>query len=182
MHNRDPRDRSEGLNSPLRPALSYSGHNDMNSPTSPLNGDSNAQGMMSPYSMAYSYPQTVSGFAATATSRMRPFGNNMPRRIEVGPTSAGSPTVSRPNQYSPTTRTDGSPSQSQGPQSATFPHFTSNMSTSHSFSMMSAPHHITSFPGSNYMRQDETSPTHDSYGDDLHDDNNDQNGEGITTF
>jgi hypothetical protein len=54
MHDRDPRSRSDSMNSPLRPNLSYNGQGDMNSPTSPLTGDSNGpQGMM-PYSLGYS--------------------------------------------------------------------------------------------------------------------------------
>jgi hypothetical protein len=54
MHDRDPRSRSDSLNSPLRPTLSYPGQGDMNSPSSPLAGDSNGpQGMM-PYGLGYS--------------------------------------------------------------------------------------------------------------------------------
>jgi hypothetical protein len=56
------------------------------------------------------------------------------------------------------------------------------MATPNTFSMMSAPHHITSFPGSGFMRQDVHSPTHESYGADLDDDDNNQNGEGISAF
>jgi len=139
---------------------------------------------MMPYGLGYSYPQTVSGFAATATSRMRPFGNGVvPRRIEVGPTSASSPTVTRPNQFSPTTRND-SPQQGQGPQSATFPqyHTSSPMATPNTFSMMSAPHHITSFPGSGFLRHDGSSPTHETYGADLDGTDDNDTGEAISAF
>jgi len=116
---------------------------------------------------------------------MRPFGNeSVPRRIEEGPTTDGTPTVSRPNQFSPTTRSDGSPQQPQGPQSATFPHYTSSpMSTPNSFSMMSAPHHISSFSNAGYLRPDGSSPTHESYGNELDDgDNGDQTADGISAF
>jgi hypothetical protein len=50
--------------------------------------------------------------------------------------------------------------------------------------MMSAPHHISNFPNAGYLRQDGTSPTHESYGSELDDGMGDgeQNSEGISTF
>jgi hypothetical protein len=135
-----------------------------------------------PFSNCVPDPQSVSGFATTTAPRIRPFGNGaVPRRIEVGPPTS-SPTISRPNQFSPTTRNDDSSSQAQGPQSASFPHYTSSpMATPNTFSMMSAPHHITSFPNSGYLQADGGSPTHESYGD-MDGDNNDQNADGISAF
>jgi hypothetical protein len=54
MQDRDPRSRPEGLGSPLRPTLSYASQNDMNSPSSPLAGDSNGAAGMMPYGLGYS--------------------------------------------------------------------------------------------------------------------------------
>jgi len=149
MHDRDPRNRSDSLTSPLRPTLSYPGQNEMSSPNSSLSADPGHQTIM-PYGLGYSYPNSVSGFAATANSRMRPFATTTgtaPRRLEVGPTSA------RPSAFSPA-RTSA-----QEPQSASFANYSSSpISPPNSFGIMSAPHQITSF-SSSYMRQ-EGSPEH----------------------
>jgi hypothetical protein len=53
MHDRE-RSRAESLTSPLRPSLSYHGQNDMNSPGSPMGGDSNGPSGIMPYSLSYS--------------------------------------------------------------------------------------------------------------------------------
>jgi hypothetical protein len=54
MHDRDPRNRADSLNSPLRPNLSYTGQDGMNSPSSPMNGDSNGHQNIMPYGLGYS--------------------------------------------------------------------------------------------------------------------------------
>src|SRR5947208_3079409 len=103
---------------------------------------------------------------------MRPFSSGVPRRIDVA---------------QPTTRPAFSPTRTEAPHSATFSAYTSPISPPHSFSMMSAPHHITSFPGS-YMRQ-EGSPEHfpsvgELVGDvgENGDESNNASGDGITSF
>jgi hypothetical protein len=55
MHDRDPRSRPEGLTSPLRPTLTYQGH-EMNSPGSPLGHHPESSGppSMMPYGLGYS--------------------------------------------------------------------------------------------------------------------------------
>jgi len=114
---------------------------------SPLGNDSNQPNGMMPYSLGYSYPSGVAGFTATSNSRMRSYSSNGVggRRMDLGPISAG------PGGYSPRSEST--------PQSATFSSYTSSpMATPNSFSMMSAPHHITSFPNHPYMRH-EGSPT-----------------------
>jgi hypothetical protein len=79
---------------------------------------------------------------------MRSFSNGLPRRIELGQNNNNNN-----NNYQSNNR--GAPT----PQTSSFPHYTSSpMSTPNNFSMMSAPHHVTSFPSSYNMRQD-GSPT-----------------------
>jgi hypothetical protein len=164
------RSRSESIASPLRTSMSYGGAEQNHSlSTPPLGNDSQGQnnGML-PYGLGYSY-SSMPGFQATSNSRMRSFSNNnLPRRMELGGNSYSSHR--------------GAPA----PQTSTFPNYntSSPMAAPSNFSMMSAPHHVTSFPSS-YMRQDgsptEPFPSVDSLigGDDnnsRHENENNENG------
>jgi len=172
LHDRTlSRSRSESLSSPLRTSMSYGGPDQSHGlSTPPLGSDSqNQNNGMLPYGLGYSYssmPSSMPGFQATSNSRMRSYSNNnLPRRIELGGNSYSS------HRGAPT------------PQSSTFPNYTSSpMATPSNFSMMSAPHHVTSFPNS-YMRQDgsptEPFPSVDSLigGDDNHSHHENENNE-----
>ncbi|KAE9985269.1 hypothetical protein BLS_009012 [Venturia inaequalis] len=174
LHDRSiNRSRSESISSPLRTSMSYGGpENNHGLSTPPLGNDPQTQNGMLPYGLGYSNSySSMPGFQATSNSRMRTFsGNNLPRRMELGN-----------NQYR------GAPP----PQSSTFPNYTSSpMAAPSNFSMMSAPHHITSFPNS-YMRQESSSepfPSVDSLigGDDHsshHENESNENGmQPLTTF
>lgn len=145
------RTRAESLSSPLRASMSYTNngndgnlngvndHSGQQMDNSQMSGDQGPQrpfsSSMLPYGIGYSYPQ-IPGFQAGASTRMRSFSGDVPRRIELS--------------------THYTPSRSvTTPQTATFPNYTSSPLVTQSFQMphMSAPHHITSFQNS-YMRQD----------------------------
>ncbi|KAF2396211.1 homeobox-domain-containing protein [Trichodelitschia bisporula] len=160
------RSRGDSLSSPLRTSMSYSGPSDMNisSPTlsgGPLSGDNNGQNGMLPYGLGYSYSSTMPGYPATANSRMRSYSNNgMPRRMDMSNTSYSPSRSSAPQTTSPFSTYSGSP-----------------LHTPNSFSMMSAPQHVTSFPSS-YMRQDGgSSEPFPSVGELVNDDNGSQHGD-----
>ncbi|KAF2425254.1 hypothetical protein EJ08DRAFT_404617 [Tothia fuscella] len=170
------RSRSETISSPLRTSMSYGGpegRDNMsqsmhNSPTIDSNGQNNG---MLPYGLGYSYSNTgIPGFQATSNSRMRSFSNGIPpRRIELGQNNGY-----QPNRNAPT------------PQTASFPHYTSSpMAAPNNYSMLSAPHHVNSFPSSYSMRQDgsptEPFPSVDSLigdNDSNHNGDNNENNDG----
>ncbi|KAF1986969.1 hypothetical protein K402DRAFT_60439 [Aulographum hederae CBS 113979] len=155
IHDRMQRTRSESLSSPLRTSMSYSGGSDMTGTadpslqplhSAPIGGEhqgENGQNNMMPYGLGYNYNQ-VQGFQSSSNSRMRSFSGGVPRRIELS------------NQYQPQSQrsnNNGNPGNAT-PRTATFPNYSSSpMASQQSFSMMSAPHHITSFSNS-YIRQD----------------------------
>jgi hypothetical protein len=178
LHDRSiNRSRSESISSPLRTSMSYGGpETNHGLSTPPLGNDSQGQNGMLPYGLGYSYssmPSSMPGFQATSNSRMRSFSNNnLPRRMELGNNSYSSHRGAPP------------------PQTSTFPNYTSSpMAAPSNFSMMSAPHHVTSFPNS-YMRQEnsEPFPSVDSLigGDDNHshheNENNESGMQSLTSF
>jgi hypothetical protein len=115
----------------------------------------------------YSDPGSVSGYSATApnATRIRPFGSQapIPRRIDVN----NGPASSRPS-FSPT--------RTEAPHSGSFANYTSSpMVPPHSFSMLSTPHHATSF-SSPYMRHEGSPPVHfPSVGELVGEENGDNN-------
>lgn len=121
------RSRAESLSTPLRASMSYTSGESLTS-----SHDHNSH---LPYGIGYSY-SPVPGFQASS-SRMRSFSNTVPRRIELS------------SHYTPSRSVTT-------PQTATFPTYTSSpLVTPQSYAMpqLSAPHHMTSFPGS-YLRND----------------------------
>lgn len=122
--------------------------------SSPLLGGSSDSSNMMPYGLGLSYiDPSMQPFTAPSPTqnRMRSYSNNMPRRMELNTSCANN------SPYG----TIAPPRTAPTPQSATFPPYSASPLQA-SYSMLSAPHHVTSFPNS-YMRP-EVSPVHQDFG------------------